>query len=130
MNFEEFKNLILYRKIVEWDSHYIILDNGMRITIEMTDNDCCAQASGEFKNVKLDAAITDVIEPQYAQWEDDDTYGCSAVVKMLHNQNLICEVNADADAGNGGYYYSIASFVVRYDDKRSNVYLVGSEEGR
>ena len=132
MTFEKFRNLLLYKQIVEWnkEENYIVLDNSMKVTIEMTDSDCCALAYGEFKNVKLNAVITDVTEPKYESWQSDwGEYGCSAVVKMLHNQNLVCQVNADADAGNGGYYFSVASFIVNFKDEKYSVYLVGSEDG-
>ena len=131
MSFNKFREMLLYRSVVEWNKkrNYIVLDNGMKITIKMTDSDCCAYASGEFEDVKLEAIITDVTEPKYSPWNDEDTYGCSAIVKMLHNQNLICKVNADADAGNGGYYFSIASFIVNYNDSEFSVYLVGSDDG-
>ena len=131
MSFNDFREMLLYKSVVEWnkEENYIVLDNGMKITIAMTESDCCAYADGEFEDVKLEAVITDVTEPKYSSWSDGDTYGCSAVVKMLHNQNLICKVNADADAGNGGYYYSIASFIVSYNDSEFSVYLVGSEDG-
>lgn len=132
ITFDEFRDMILYHRVVEWNQlkNYIVLDNGIRITIQMTDSDCCAYASGVFEDVKLDAAITDVTEPKYTAWDDGYTYGCSAVVKMLHNQNLVCKVNADADAGNGGYYYSIASFIVTIPivEETLEVYLVGSDD--
>lgn len=132
VSFADFREMLLYRRVIEWnrEENYIVLDNHVRLTIEMTDNDCCACACGKFRNVQLDAVITDVTEPKYSAWRDEDTYGCSAVVKMLHNQNLICEVNADADAGNGGYYFSVASFIVTMpeldDGDQYSVYLVGS----
>lgn len=129
MEYKDFKKMLLYRKVVAWDEKTITLDNGIEISIEMTEWDCCANAYGEFSKVKLDAVITDVTEPKYHSWEDDDSYGCEAVVKMLHNQNLVCQANASADAGNGGYYYSIASFVVKMPNKEpQNVYFVGSED--
>lgn len=130
MTFEAFKKLLLYRSVVEWNKkeNYIVLDNGIKITVKMTERECCAYASGEFENVKLEAVITDVTEPKYSVWNDGDTYGCAAVVKMLHNQNLICKVNANADAGNDGYYYSVASFIVTYNDTDFSVYLVGSDD--
>lgn len=130
IKFEDFKNLLLYRSVVEWnkEENYIVLDNGIKITVKMTEWDCCAYAYGEFENVKLEAAITDVTKPKYSAWDDGDTYGCAAVVKMLHNQNLVCQVNANADAGNGGYYYSVASFIVTYNNTDFSVYLVGSDD--
>lgn len=133
MSFNDFREMLLYRTVVEWnrDKNYIVLDNGIEITIRMTESDCCASAYGEFEDVKLQAVITDVTEPKYTAWDDGDTYGCTAVVKMLHNQNLICKVNADADAGNGGYYFSVASFIVTLPEQPKenySVYLVGSDE--
>ena len=127
ITFEQFKEKLLFHRIVEWDDNKIVLDNGITIAIEETEQDCCASASGEFTNVVLEAIITSVSEPKYSAWEDGDTYGCSAVVKFLHNRNLICQANADADAGNGGYYFSIASFVITENNKQMKCYFVGSD---
>ena len=113
MKFDELRELLLYHKIVNWDKNLITLDNGVDIYIEETERDCCACAYGEFTDVVLDAAITNVSDIKYEPWEDGDTYGCSASVTIMHNQNLICKAIANADAGNGGYYYSIASFIVK-----------------
>lgn len=110
--FDDLRQLLLYRCIVKWDGNRIELDNGVKIRIEMTDNDCCACAVGNFQNVVLDAAITGVSEIEREKWEDSDTYGCRARVTIMHNRNPICEAYANADAGNGGYYFSIASFIV------------------
>lgn len=131
ITFEKFKEMVLYRHIVEWDDNKIVLDNGLVIAIEETAQDCCASAGGDFSDVVLQAAITSVTEPKYKPWEDGDTYGCSAVVKFLHNRNLICKANADADAGNGGYYFSIASFVVSWKDNSDEsmvCHFVGSDD--
>lgn len=126
INFEQFKQKLLYHHIVEWNKNTIILDNGIKITIEETEQDCCAGAWGEFSDVQLNAAITSVHEPNRESWEDEDTYGCSAVVKFMHNRNLICKGYADADAGNGGYYYSIASFVIREKGEKYYCHFVSS----
>ena len=132
MSFDKFRSMLLYRSVVEWnkEKNYIVLDNGIKITIEMTDNDCCAYAGGRFEDVELQAVITDVTDPKYSPLIDmnKERYGCSAVVKMLHNQNLVCKVNADADSGNGGYYYSVASFIVTYNNSKFSVHLVGSSD--
>lgn len=116
ITFDDLRQLLLYRRIVKWDDDRIELDNGVKIRIEMTDYDCCAYASGVFKNVVLDAAITSVSEIEREKWEDDATCGCRARVTIMHNMNPICEAYANADAGNGGYYYSIASFIVTMPD--------------
>lgn len=112
ITFDELRQLLLYRRIMKWNNDRIELDNGVKIRIEMTDYDCCAYAEGHFQNVVLDAAITSVSEITHEKWEDSDTYGCRARVTIMHNRNPICEAYANADAGNGGYYFSIASFVV------------------
>lgn len=133
ISFEEFRSMLLYHRIVEWNDNKIVLDNGISISIEETEQDCCASASGVFENVVLDAAITYVSEPKYnlnGVWGDE--YSTSAIVKFLHNQNLICQANGEADAGNGGYYYSIASFVIRVPDEENQplcCHFVGSEDG-
>ena len=128
ITFEQFKEKLLYHRIVEWNENKIVLDNGINITIEETAQDCCASASGTFINVQLEAVITSVTNPKYEAWEDGDTYGCEAVVKFLHNQNLICQSEANADAGNGGYYFSVASFVITEKNNKMVCHFVGSED--
>lgn len=129
MSFEDLRKAMLFHRIVEWKDSYIRLDNGMEIRIEETEQDCCACASGRFEDVVLDAAITHVGDIQYDKWDDGDTYGCSATVTIMHNRNIICKAIGDADAGNGGYYYSIASFVVRMPSGQPRqCHFVGSED--
>ena len=134
MKFEDFKNMLLYRKIVKWEDNKIVLDNGIEISIEMTASDCCAYAYGQFEDVVLDAAITNVSDIEYEPWKDEDgwgEYGCKATVTIMHNRNVICKAVGEADAGNGGYYYSIASFVVRIlgNEDKEYCHFVGSEDG-
>lgn len=132
MDFEELRELLLYRRIVKWDKNKITLDNGIEISIEETDADCCACASGEFTDVVLDAAITKVGDIAYTHWEDDSCsgeYGCKATVTIMHNRNIICKAVGEADAGNGGFYYSIASFVVKFPMQEQRVcHFVGSDD--
>ena len=129
MKFEELRELLLYRRIVEWNKSVIVLDNGVKISIEETDRDCCACADGQFEDVVLDAAITNVSDIQYQPWDNGDTYGCTATVTIMHNRNIICKAVADADAGNGGYYYSIASFVVKIPNQKVKYcHFVGSSD--
>lgn len=134
MKFEDFKNMLLYRKIVKWKDNKITLDNDIEISIEETEQDCCASADGRFEDVVLDAAITNVSDIKYEPWKDEDgwgEYGCDAVVTIMHNRNVICKAIGGADAGNGGYYYSIASFVVRVpnNNKVEYCHFVGSDDG-
>lgn len=129
ISFDDLRKAMLFHKIVEWKDNYIRLDNGMELRIEETEQDCCAGASGQFEDVVLDAAITYVGDIQYDPWEDGDTYGCSAVVTIMHNRNIICKAIGDADAGNGGYYYSIASFCVKMPNGQSRqCHFVGSDD--
>lgn len=115
MTFEELRALLINRRIVAWNGdNEITLDNGIVVSIEETARDCCACAFGRFENVKIDAAIIGVTEPYYEDWEDEDTYGCWAEVKILYNDLDFCRAYGDADAGNGGYYFSTASFVVKF----------------
>lgn len=115
MTFKELRALLINRRIVDWNgNNEITLDNGVVISIEETAQDCCAYAFGRFENVEIDAVIIGVTEPKYETWEDDDTYGCSAEVKILYNDLDFCRAYGNADAGNGGYYFSTASFVVKF----------------
>lgn len=130
MDFNELREMMLYHRIVEWEGNRITLDNGVELRIEETEQDCCACAEGEFTDVILDAAITYVGDIRYKPWNDGDTYGCSASVTIMHNRNIICKAMANADAGNGGYYYSIASFVVNIPNREEKiVHFVGSDDG-
>lgn len=81
-DFDYLRRQLLYRKIIKWNENEITLDNGTVLKIEETEQDCCASAGGSFKNVVLDAAITNVSDIKYSPWEDSDTYGCSAVVTI------------------------------------------------
>ena len=129
ISFDELRKAMLYRRIVEWKDNYIKLDNGMELRIEETEQDCCASAGGRFDNVKLDAAITAISDIKYEPWENGDTFGCSATVTIMHNRNIICKAIGDADAGNGGYYYSIASFCVKMPSgKNYQCHFVGSDD--
>ena len=112
---KQIKERLLYKKVVEWTEDYIILDDGTKVYVYCSEQDCCAGAYGYFKNVELDAVITDVTYDIIKDRERDDFGGeidSEAVLKLFHNQNLIAQNMVSADAGNGGYYYSVASLVI------------------
>lgn len=109
---EELEEFLLYKRIVEWTEDYLKLEDGTIITIEMSDSDCCAYAGGKFKNVELDAMITDVNIGQQVDIPDDDTIVRENTVTIFHNQNPIAQAETYADAGNGGYYCSVGSLVI------------------
>lgn len=111
---EIIKEKLLYKKVIEWTEDYIILDDGTKVYVYCSDQDCCAGAGGYFNNVELDAVITDVTYDVKIDGEYDgyDTFISEAVIKLFHNQNVIAQNMVSADAGNGGYYYSVASLVI------------------
>lgn len=115
-DYKELKERLLYKRIVAWNDNEITLEDGLVLRIEMTDWDCCANAYGNFKDVVLDAVITDVSEPVITNVPDDDTVVNTAIVTIYHNQNPIAIADCYADAGNGAYYYSVCSFVVGTDN--------------
>lgn len=110
---EELKELLLYKRIVKWDKDFLLLEDGTKVTIEMSESDCCASAGGEFQDVKLDAVITDVKIGEQAREEDDwGTTTSTNTVTIYHNQNPIALAECEADDGNGGFYYSVGSLVI------------------
>lgn len=90
------------------------LDDGTIVSIEMTDSDCCASAFGEFKDVELEALITDVKVGEYKDngEEADEEYSNENTVTIYSNQNAVAQAECYADAGNGGYYFSVCSLVI------------------
>lgn len=114
INEKELKEHILYKKIVKFEEDKLYLDDGTVVSVEMTDNDCCAFAFGEFKNVKLEAVITDVKigEEQCVYGEPGDEYEIKNTVTIYSNQNPVAQADCYANAGNGGYYFSVCSLVI------------------
>lgn len=110
---EELKELLLYKRIVKWDKDFLLLEDGTKVTIEMSESDCCASAGGEFQDVKLDAVITDVEIGERTTEESDwgETTSTNRVT-IYHNLNPIAIAECEANDGNGGYYYSVASLVI------------------
>lgn len=110
---EELKELLLYKRIVEWDKDFLLLEDGTKVTIEMSESGCCASAGGEFQNVSLDAVITNVEIGEQTKEEDDwgETTSTNTVT-IYHNQNPIALAELEANDGNGGYYYSVGSLVI------------------
>ena len=110
----ELKELLLFKRIVKFEESKLYLDDGTIVSIEETASDCCACAFGEFKNVKLDAVITDV---KIGEYEDngptaDEEYSNENTVTIYSNQNPVAQAECYADAGNGGFYYSVCSLVI------------------
>lgn len=107
---EELKELLLYKRIVEWNKDYLELEDGTKVTIEMSESDCCAWAGGEFKDVKLDAVITDVKIGEQLKMPGSGGVCRKNKVIIYHNQNPIAL--AECQAEHNGYYYSVGSLVI------------------
>lgn len=105
--------MLFLKRIVKWDKDFLLLEDGTKVTIEMSESDCCAYAGGEFKDVKLDAVITDVkVGEQVTDKFGDGSRENKKTVTIYHNQNPIALAECEANDGNGGYYYSVASIVI------------------
>ena len=89
-------------------------EDGTIVTLETSEQACCAGAIGKFKEVKLDAVITDVKISEMETISEDEYDGKTNAVEVFifHNQNTIAKANMEADDGNGGYYYSVGSIVI------------------
>lgn len=111
-NYEDFKALLVNKRITSWNSDKLTLEDGTEITIEMSESDCCASAGGEFSNVVLDAMITDISDPlvEKSDLEYDGVHN-TALVTIYHNRNIIAQ--ADLYAEHNGYYYCVGSFVLK-----------------
>lgn len=111
-NLKDLNEKLLYKRIVKWEDNELTLDDGTLVSLEESEQDCCAMATGTFTNVELDAVITNVEIGEQIDVPDDDTRVSEVKVTLFHNQNPIAQGEMTADAGNGGYYYSVGSFVV------------------
>lgn len=113
---DDVKDRILYKRIISVNEDEVILENGIKLTIECSEWDCCAGGGGYFTvkdgTIPLDAVITDITVGDQQEIPDDDTHITTNTITIFHNQNPIVEANATTDAGNGGYYYSITSLVI------------------
>lgn len=112
-NLEEIKEEIIFKKIKSWDKDKLVLDDGTEITVECSEWDCCAWAGGEFKDVELDAVITDIqIHSKGDNIYNGDGHDSYADVIIYHNKNEIAKAECSANDGNGGYYYSVCALRV------------------
>lgn len=111
---KEMIDRLVGRRITEWSKDHLKLDDGAIIAIEMTESDCCAMAYGEFKDVKLEAVITDIRfnKPALNYYGGEETSTTQEVV-FIHNQNKIAQADLYADNGNGDYYYSVVAFKIK-----------------
>lgn len=114
-DFEELKEKLLYKRIVGFDENTLTLEDGLVLSIVEAEQDCCAYAYGTFKDVKLDAVITNISNPKIENVPNEYTTINTAIVTIYHNQNPIAIADCNADAGNNGYYYSVCAFKINCD---------------
>ena len=116
------KEMLLYKKIVEWDEKTITLEDGTTLQVECLEQYCCAGGGGKWSNVKLDAVITDIEledikkDVQLYDFGESETY-TTAKIMIYHNQNIIAQNEMYTDNGNGGYYYSVTGLFVTLPNK-------------
>lgn len=113
MKFEELAKYIQGARIVSADGGTLALDNGMELELYESDWDCCASAFGEWSPFDLEAGITNVTLSATEKWDDGDTFGEVATLTVLHGNQALATAEMSADAGNGGYYFSILSLRVK-----------------
>lgn len=101
----------------QYDEDVLILDDGQKLRLYMSEWDCCASAHGVWVTYpeNLDCMITDVraeVDPR----SGDDGDGTTNYVRinLMHNQNPVAQANCDANDGNGGYYYSCLSLDISH----------------
>lgn len=114
-DFEELKEKLLYKRIVGFDENTLTLEDGLVLSIVEAEQDCCAYAYGAFKDVKLDAVITNISNPEIENVPNEYTTINTAIVTIYHNQYPIAIADCYADAGNNGYYYSVCAFKINCD---------------
>lgn len=110
---KDLREQLLHKRITEWTKEKLVLEDGTVVTLEESESDCCASAYGQFSNVELDAVITEIEIGAPVSIPDNDTIVNEVRVILFHNQNPIAQADMTADAGNGGFYYSIGSLVVK-----------------
>lgn len=116
---DRLKEKLLYKRIKGIEGNCLILDDGTKVYFECTEQDCCAGAYGEWKNANVDAVITDVkLENQENHGDTEGYYEPynTAELVIYHNQNPVAQADLYADAGNGGYYYSVLSVFVNKEN--------------
>ena len=114
---ETLTKYLVGRRITAAESGILTLDDGTTLEFYESDQDCCAGAHGDWEILdpdRLEAAITNVDYDEY-DYDDGDTRVAKCQITILHNQNPIALGDGYADAGNGGYYFSVLSLAVTVD---------------
>ena len=107
------KELLVGARVVRAKNHLLELDNGIELSLYMSDSDCCACALGDWFAEDLEAGITNVKVSEPEEYDSGDSYGAVATITILHQDKTLARAEMDADAGNGGYYFSVLSLEAR-----------------
>lgn len=107
------------------------LKNGIALELYESDQDCCAGAYGQWElpEGELHGGITDV---KFTQEEPQDVYReepAKCEIVLIHGDQTVASGQGYADAGNGGYYFSILSLRVKVDDKTIDDFEIVSSYG-
>lgn len=108
---------LIGRRVVDVTDDRLVLDDGTEL--EFTEvQDCCASADfGLFGYDMTDPPIIAAIGDDEAEVEGDggEHYNVRTIT-LLGINGQIGEIEATANDGNGGYYFSGLTLVVRYPD--------------
>lgn len=95
-------------------SDIMIMDNGDRYLVEMTDYDCCANALGTIflPDGEFEGVITEVESSEKTVDYGGETTRY-ATIKLLFENSKTAEIRMSANNGNGDYYMSVATLIIR-----------------
>ena len=109
------KRVIGFEKnINDTKASVMIIEDGTRFLVEMTDWDCCAWADGHFSFPSdfKEGLITNISGYEY---KESDGYESErfAIITMLFENEQTAEIRMSANNGNGDYYMSVATLIAR-----------------
>ena len=107
------KELLVGARVVRAENHLLELDNGIELSLYMSDSDCCAHAFGEWFAEDLEAGITNVKVSEPEWFDDGDICGAEATITILYQDKTLARAAMEADTGNEDYYFSVLSLEAR-----------------
>lgn len=116
-----FSNLLEGHRVEKVEDDTLILDNGMKLTMFESEQDCCASAYGDWEILEEahEMGITDVDVEVEVDYREDDYYDKHLNITILHDNNPIVKGHGVADAGDGGYYFSTLSLRVEIPNQEA-----------
>ena len=121
MNIEEkLKKHLLGQEIDRIEQGEVLhLKNGVALELYESGQDCCAGAHGTWllSDSEIHGGITEVKFEEETYCEEYGERSSECVITLLHGNQAVASAEGYADAGNGGYYFSVLSLRVKVDDK-------------